>query len=62
MDILPVMELDELPEVPADYVPSEWALAVAYQLEKFRRDRVPAVLVHLESIPRYRYVGPARTS
>lgn len=60
MHILPVMVIEELPNIPTDYVPSKWALSVAWQLEKLHHDRVPAVLVHLEDVPRYRHVGAAK--
>lgn len=60
MDILPVMVIDEVPAVSTSYVPTRWALAVAAELERLKRNGVRAALVHLEDAPRVRSVGISR--
>ena len=61
MHILPVMELDELPELPADYVPSPWALRMAAELERRWKRGQKLVLVKLYDPPTFRTVGPPET-
>lgn len=60
VDILPVMVIDEVPAVSTSYVPTRWALAVAAELERLKRNGVRAALVHLEDAPRVRSVGISR--
>lgn len=60
MHILPVVDLSDIPEPPADYQPTPWARRVAWALDWMRtRKRGKAVLVHLEDEPRFREVGPS---
>jgi len=60
VDILPVMDLGDIPEPPPGYVPSPWAMRVAAALDWMRKQkRAKAVLVHLEDEPRFREVGPS---
>ncbi len=60
MDILPVVEISEAPELPIGYKPSAWALRVAARLEELMRSGVQLALVHLNDDPRVRTVGPSQ--
>lgn len=61
MHILEVMELEEVPPLPVDYVPSQWVLRVAAELERRMRLGQKMVLVGLYDRPSFRSVGRAST-
>lgn len=58
MDILDVVELNDVPDVPAAYTPSRWVLSVAAELERRMKLGQKLVLVKLYDPPKYRTVGP----
>lgn len=60
MDILPVVDVGDAPDLPPGYTPTPWALRVAAELERLMSKGVKAALVHLEDVPRVRHVGPSR--
>lgn len=59
MDILEVVELDDVPALPANYTPSVWVLMVAAELERRMKCGQKLVLVKLYDPPSFRTVGPA---
>ena len=59
MHILPIVELDDVPDLPADYAPSSWVLRVAAELERRMKLGQTLVLVKLYDPPTFRTVGPA---
>lgn len=60
MDILPVMELESVPDLPQNYEPSRWALAVAAELERLWKSGRRTLLVRLSDNPSISVVGPGK--
>lgn len=61
MDILDVVELDEVPDLPSGYVPTPWAIRMAAELERRWKRGQKLVLVKLYDPPTFRTVGPPET-
>lgn len=61
MYILDVVELDDVPALPANYQPSLWALRLAAELERRMKCGQKLVLVGLYDRPTFRSVGQQTT-
>lgn len=66
MDILSIVDLSDIPPVPADYRPTAYALRVAWAVDYLLRHPdgrgpMPALMIQFDSQPRARFVGRSVT-
>lgn len=63
MDILELVDLNDIPAMPATYQPTSYARRIAWAVDWLlthpdgRAGRMPALLIHMDGEPRARFVG-----